>query len=226
VQINIWVVLLCLAAHQLLKQMTSKGADRYPEGLAKKLQYAIGIPTLLLLVLFLLDPDFSTAVLFPFSPAFTDIGAAVFDGAAILILSAHVSLGRFWSGELETVTGHRLIESGLYGLVRHPLYSSYFVLTLGMFLMTENWLVAGAMLAYFGAVATRVPREEEMLLLRVEGYGSYVLRVGRFVPRWQTIFPSETRRRYDLIDPIPAEDVSEERGPDGSARTDYFDLVR
>jgi protein-S-isoprenylcysteine O-methyltransferase Ste14 len=195
IQIDIWCVLCCLAGHQLYKQIICRDANRYPEGLAKTLQYAIGIPTLLLLVFFLLDPDFTTFVVLPFSPGFRDIGAGVFDGAAILILSAHISLGKFWSGELQTAPGHRLIETGLYGVVRHPLYTSYFLLTGGLFLMTANWLVAGSMLAYFAAVATRVPREEEMLLRRVEGYGGYVVRVGRFVPKWSRATSLLVRRR-------------------------------
>jgi protein-S-isoprenylcysteine O-methyltransferase Ste14 len=194
IRINIWSVLCFLAGHQFYIQITSRDGDRYPEGAAKTLQYIVGIPTLLLLSFFLLDPDFNPFVLLRFSPALRDVGVGVFGSAALLILSAHLSLGRFWSGELQTAPGHRLIESGLYGLVRHPLYTSYFVLTGGLFLITANWLVAGSMLAYFAAVATRVPREEEMLLRRVEGYGGYVLRVGRFLPKWSRATLLSVRR--------------------------------
>ena len=102
---------------------------------------------------------------------------------ALVILWCHITLGQFWSGELETLPEHRLIRSGPYTFVRHPLYSSYLVLTAAFFLATANWFVGALMLTYFIAVTMRAKKEEEMLRGRLGSvYTAYCERTPQFLP--------------------------------------------
>jgi protein-S-isoprenylcysteine O-methyltransferase Ste14 len=180
---DIWLVLGGLAGYQLFLQRNAKRRQRYPEGFVKTLQYLTGIPALGSLVLFLADPDQLSFVFIDLPQPVNAAGLVLFNAAAALIFWSHVALGKFWSGELETLSEHRVIESGPYAFVRHPLYSAYLVLTVGFFLATDNWLVGSLMLAYFVAVAARAAKEEEMLVARLgDAYSAYRERTPRFLP--------------------------------------------
>ena len=180
---DIWLVLGMLGGYQLFLQLNMGRRQRYPEGFIKTLQYLAGIPALGSLALFLADPDELSFVFIHLPAHFQAIGLVLFNAAAVIILWSHVVLGHLWSGELETLPEHRVVSSGPYALVRHPLYSSYLLLTVGFFLATANWLVGALMLAYFLAVAARARKEEEMLIVRLgAAYGAYVDATPRFVP--------------------------------------------
>lgn len=182
-KIDIWVVLGAVGLYQLYLQLTVHGGKKYDEGVLRPLQYFIGIPTLGNLIVFLLEPDILTFVIIK-TPMYVDvIGFFVFNFAALLIWWSHTTLGHFWSGDLEVKGDHQLIDTGPYQFVRHPLYTSYFLLTIGLFLITGNWLVACSMFLYFLIVATRTIKEEEMLLRKLGGkYAEYQSKTGRFIP--------------------------------------------
>lgn len=183
IQANMLLVLASLGLVQLYLQSTTEKRNRYPEGVVGYLQYVLGAPALVSLILFLLDPDIWTRCFVSVPARIGTAGHVAFNIAALTILWAHLTLRRAWSAELETRTDHRLIESGPYRWIRHPLYSSYLLLAGGQFLMTGNWLVGGLMFAYFLTVAARAWREEAML---VECLGSvyleYMGRTRRFLP--------------------------------------------
>jgi protein-S-isoprenylcysteine O-methyltransferase Ste14 len=180
---DIWLVLGTLAGYQLFLQSNAKRRKRYPEGFVKTLQYLTGIPALGSLILFLADPDQLSFVFINLPLFLNAIGLVLFNGAALVIVWSHIVLGRFWSGELETLPEHRVVQSGPYAVVRHPLYSSYLVLTIGFFLATANWLVGALMLTYFVTVAARARKEEEMLVARLgPAYNAYRAKTPRFFP--------------------------------------------
>ena len=180
---DIWFVLGTLAGYQLYLQRNMKSRQRYPEGFVLTLQYLSGIPALGSLILFLVDPDEVSFVFITLPVVVNAIGLVLFNGAALVILWSHIELGRFWSDQLETLPGHRVIQSGPYAYVRHPLYSSYLVLTIGFFLATANWLVGALMLIYFLTVAARAWKEEAMLITRLgPAYQAYREKTRRFFP--------------------------------------------
>lgn len=182
--LDIWAVLLSLGAGQLYLQFHRRGRRRFHEGMPKLLQLATGIPALVILALFMLDPDLPHRGLTRAERLVDLSGLVLFNAAGLLILSAHITLGDCWSGELETKEDHRLVNEGLYRWVRHPLYSSYLLLTIGLFLMSDNWLVGASMLVYFLSVASRAAREEAMMVERLGAhYVAYQNRTGRFLPR-------------------------------------------
>ncbi len=182
--VDVWLVMSALGAYQLYLQLQSQGNQRYEEGLVKSIQYLIGVPTLIYLLLFMSDPDLLTFAFITVVKPANDFGLIAFNLSGILILASHLALGRFWSGDLETKPDHELICAGPYRWVRHPLYSSYLLLSVGLFAMSGNWLVGMSMLAYFIAVAARTSKEEAMLVEKLgERYIAYQRRTGRFLPR-------------------------------------------
>jgi protein-S-isoprenylcysteine O-methyltransferase Ste14 len=76
-----------------------------------------------------------------------------------------------------------VIDSGVYGVVRHPMYAGAVLLLVGMPLWLESY--AAAMLASFpiGTIAVRILVEERFLRRELAGYDAYTQRVRyRLIP--------------------------------------------
>ena len=102
-----------------------------------------------------------------------------------LFWRSHVDLGDNWSVTLEIDAKHKLVTRGVYRLVRHPMYTSFFVSGLGQALLLANW-VAGpaALVAVAVLVLVRLPNEEAMMIEAFgDEYRDYMRRTGGIVPR-------------------------------------------
>ena len=78
---------------------------------------------------------------------------------------------------------HTVIDRGVYGAVRHPMYAGAVLLMVGMALWLESY--AGAVLAFvpIGLLAIRIQIEEKFLLEKLRGYDAYRERVRyRLIP--------------------------------------------
>lgn len=120
----------------------------------------------------------------PFMPVVAWAGAFVFAASLALFLATHRQLGRNWSQTLELRQGHTLVTHGVYRLVRHPMYSAFFLWALAQALLLQNWIAGPAGFIGFGILyAFRVRREEEMMR-RAFGpaYAEYEARTKRIVP--------------------------------------------
>ncbi len=107
-------------------------------------------------------------------------------GALSLVMfdKSHRGLGKEWSFSLELKDGHRLKTDGIYKLVRHPMYTAFWLWALAQAILLPNWLAGFAGLIGFGCLyAFRVPREERMM---AEAFGEewrvYAARTPRVVP--------------------------------------------
>ena len=80
------------------------------------------------------------------------------------------------------LAGARLVDSGAYGLVRHPIYGGLILGALGWSLVTASWpaLAATGLLTAFFELKSR--REEAWLAARFDGYEAYRRRTRRFLP--------------------------------------------
>lgn len=114
------------------------------------------------------------------------MGAAVFAFGLWLLWRAHAALGRYWSDSVQLREGHKLVTSGIYRHIRHPMYTFGWLLGIAQVLLLWNWIVAVAGLASFALIYfQRVRHEEQMMLDQFgEEYRAYMNRTGRIVPRW------------------------------------------
>ena len=97
---------------------------------------------------------------------------------------ARIHLGRFWSNAITRKEGHRVIDTGPYGIVRHPIYTGLIgaILATGVAVGTVTALV-GALLIAFG-LWQKARMEEGFLTteLGADAYGPYCRRVPMLVP--------------------------------------------
>jgi protein-S-isoprenylcysteine O-methyltransferase Ste14 len=114
------------------------------------------------------------------------IVAVVVLGAALVSISAAVRvLGRQWSLAARVVEGHELVTSGVYGVVRHPIYTGMLGMLLGTALAVSSWwaLIVGALIFLVGT-ALRVRVEERLLVAQFgDAYRDYAQRVPALIPR-------------------------------------------
>src|SRR5450432_3008487 len=104
-----------------------------------------------------------------------------------LFWRSHTDLGKSWSVTLELRESHRLVTAGVYRLIRHPMYASFFLLAIAQALLLANWLAGwSALAAVLLLYVVRVPTEEAMMLsaFGVE-YQTYIERTGGIIPRWR-----------------------------------------
>ncbi|MCB9781031.1 MAG: DUF1295 domain-containing protein [Alphaproteobacteria bacterium] len=100
-------------------------------------------------------------------------------------LWVHATLGRNFSPRLDMRADHTLVTSGPYRWVRHPMYTTNFVLVLGYFLLSANLAVlVPALVMLLVLVVVRVPDEEAMVRARFGAeWDAWAARTGRFLPR-------------------------------------------
>lgn len=89
----------------------------------------------------------------------------------------------YLSRTVEIQQGQRLVDSGLYGIVRHPMYTATVLLFLSMPLILGSILSFVIMLVYIPLIALRIVSEERLLKQGLPGYKVYTQRVKyRLIP--------------------------------------------
>jgi protein-S-isoprenylcysteine O-methyltransferase Ste14 len=154
--------------------------DRIYEIVLLTLSFAgfLGVPVLYLATPWLSFADYS------FQPVMFCAGIVISAGSLWLFWRSHADLGRNFSIRLVIREHHALVTTGVYRLIRHPMYASALLWGLGQAFLLPNWVTGlagllGFCILYFGRV-----RREEMLMLKRFGdeYRQYMMRTRRLVP--------------------------------------------
>lgn len=84
---------------------------------------------------------------------------------------------------IQAERGHRVISTGVYGVVRHPMYLGAIVMFLGAPLLTGSLSALAVGLAESLLIVVRVIGEERLLVRELPGYDEYCRRVRyRLIP--------------------------------------------
>lgn len=113
--------------------------------------------------------------------------------AAALVLVLAAVLIRIWarshirglySGHVEVQAGHRLVQSGPYRWVRHPGYTGFVLMALGMAVGYSSWIgLAGLLVLLLPGLAYRIKVEEGLLAGHFgEAYRTYACKTKRLIP--------------------------------------------
>ena len=93
-------------------------------------------------------------------------------------LYAEVMRENVWlSRTIEVQENQQVVSTGLYGVVRHPMYSATLLLFLSMPLVLNSVFSFMLMLLYIPVIALRIRNEEQVLERELNGYAEYKQRV-------------------------------------------------
>jgi protein-S-isoprenylcysteine O-methyltransferase Ste14 len=110
--------------------------------------------------------------------------------AALMVLSFRM-IGRVFREntflaavvKIQTERGHRVISTGPYAVVRHPLYSAVLIYLPATALLLGSWYGLAASFILSGGIAFRTAMEDRELRRGLEGYTEYAARVRyRLIP--------------------------------------------
>jgi protein-S-isoprenylcysteine O-methyltransferase Ste14 len=121
---------------------------------------------------------------YAFSPLQAWLGVVAALAALIMFHLTHRALGRNWSVTLEVRESHKLVTEGVYGRVRHPMYTAFWLWALAQALLLPNWVAGLSGLVGFGTLYFLRVGQEERLMLEAFGdsYRAYMDRTARLIP--------------------------------------------
>ena len=109
-------------------------------------------------------------------------GAALFTFGGWLGIAGVRSLGLYRTAYPRPRENSTLVQHGVYGLVRHPLYSSLIFVSAGWALLWGSGAALGAALALALLLDAKARLEERWLREKFPDYASYAGRVRRLLP--------------------------------------------
>jgi protein-S-isoprenylcysteine O-methyltransferase Ste14 len=154
------------------------------------------IYNIILLGLFLLNPllvvaafkenrNIISAYIPPWdSPIVSVIGITLLVLSGIISVTGRIQLSWFGSGVLHIEKDHRLITTGIYGVIRHPIYSGSVFGVIGLFMAFRSVIVlCFVTLLYFMVIRHRLLFEEKMLTEEFgDQYRDYMKKTKRLIP--------------------------------------------
>jgi len=116
-------------------------------------------------------------------PKGVSIGASVIFLVAYILYAEVLRENTYLSRTIEVQENQKVIDTGLYGIVRHPMYSVTLLLFLSMPLVLGSIYSFLIFLAYPLIIAKRIKGEEEFLEKELDGYSEYKQKVRyRLIP--------------------------------------------
>lgn len=111
------------------------------------------------------------------------VGLVVAAAGQALRLAAVRQLGSFFTFEIQTAPGQRVIDTGLYRLIRHPSYTGALICALGFTIAYGNWLAPLTVSVLALGCVIRIPAEERALVAGLgDPYRQYMAKTKRLIP--------------------------------------------
>lgn len=101
----------------------------------------------------------------------------------VLFLASYAMFGEvlrentYLSRTVEVQENQKVVDTGLYGIIRHPMYSATLILFLSMGLVLDSPISFLILLTYIPIIAKRIENEEKVLEEGLEGYKEYKQKV-------------------------------------------------
>ena len=116
-------------------------------------------------------------------PIGVSIGAAVVFLIAYVLYAEVLRENTYLSRTIKVAEGQTVVDTGLYGIVRHPMYSVTLLLFLAMPILLGSLYALVIFLAYPFIIAKRIKGEERLLEAELDGYVDYKKKVKyRLIP--------------------------------------------
>ena len=155
-------------------------------GRATQFANLLAMPALLSSVIYIFVPSWISWAALPLPSGLRWLGVGIVLGGFGLLQWAQQALGKNWSDAPKLLTGQRLVSSGPYYWIRHPIYSAFLLILGSLLLISANWCVGALWIGMSSLdITSRIGVEEEMMTRRFgEPYQAYMQRTGRLFPRF------------------------------------------
>ena len=120
--------------------------------------------------------------LYPVGSTLTVASMVLVGGGILLGMIAGARLGGSLTPSPIPRASGQLATSGVYRLVRHPIYSALLLIGLGLAIRGASLWHGLVLAGLIVLLQLKARAEEAMLLKKFQGYASYAARVGRFFP--------------------------------------------
>jgi len=135
-------------------------------------------------ILYVADPWWARGFSLPFPSPLRMCGGVLSVACILLLAHVHQALGRHWSTSLWLRDEHRLVTTGPYSRVRHPMYTALVGNMLGFALLSANLFIIVPRLVQMLLLCLRIPHEEAMMIEEFgDDYRIYMQHTGRMLPR-------------------------------------------
>lgn len=163
------VVLLIKAPSLLDKRLNARETDRSQKGV-------VAVSGLLFLAGFLVagwDHRFGWSSVPPWVVAVASVILLV----SYVLYAEVMRENAYLSHTVEVQEGQHVVDTGLYGIVRHPMYAVTVWLFLSTPVVLGSWWSLLCFLPYIAVIVVRIRHEEALLEAELDGYAAYKARV-------------------------------------------------
>jgi protein-S-isoprenylcysteine O-methyltransferase Ste14 len=173
----IWLVLQIYWTNAEVKRRASKTAESAESRRTHGLLTQAG-----LLLLFIPVPGL-TGQFVPDTLTTAAIGLGIQVGFVLFYFCGRFYLGRMWSGAIKIVDDHRLIQSGPYRFLRHPMYTGMLGMCVGTAVVSGQYHALLGVALFVLAYARKIRIEERILCNEFgDAYATYRRRTSALVP--------------------------------------------
>ena len=171
-------VYMALYDEKLLERRLRAGPRAETETSQKIIMVLVMLGFAALLVVPVLDHRFGWS---PVPPYVAIIGDALIALGYLFILFV-LRENSYAASTIQIADDQRVISTGPYALVRHPMYAGALLLVIGMPLALDSWYGLLGILVLLPVLAWRLLDEERFLTRNLKGYAEYTSKV-----RWRLI---------------------------------------
>ena len=134
----------------------------------------------------------------PRSAALYDLGLAMTCAGIAVAIWARYHIGEYWSARVTLKYDHKLIQTGPYARMRHPIYSGLLLAWAGTALAIGRWSALVALVAVITVILAKAMREQRLLEKEFgQSYRDYRERTGLLFPRFRR------KQQNGRADPLP-----------------------
>jgi protein-S-isoprenylcysteine O-methyltransferase Ste14 len=137
-------------------------------------------------LLYIIYPPWRTWFVIPFPvPIWVQmIGLCLAVLSLIFLVWTHRTLGLFWTFKLEIREKHKLVTSGPYSRIRHPMYAALLAFMFATGIIAVDWLILVITALNLPLIYKRIEGEEQMMIDHFGNeYLQYMRRTRRLLPR-------------------------------------------
>ena len=163
---------------QLLTRRMQAGPRAEKENSQKIIQVVAMVAFIVALVLPAIDHRFAWSTV----PGYVAIGGDILIALGFLVIFFVFRENTFTSGVIEVAPDQKVISTGPYALVRHPMYSGALIMLAGVPLALGSWWGLATVPLVALGFAVRISIEERALREGLHGYDDYARRI-----RWRLV---------------------------------------